>query len=130
VLTEPGAIANTKFIIDQPRFAHNIYLEILAELGVIGLALFLVLIAAAIGTGVQAGSKFARDGDAEMALLSRAIVVALVALLAMDFFLSDQFSKQLWLLLALCPAMLSIATKDASAPQAWTAPTLSARAGA
>ena len=37
-------------------------------------------------------------------------MVALVALLAMDFFLSDQFSKQLWLLLALCPALLAIAS--------------------
>jgi hypothetical protein len=31
----------------------------------------------------------------------------------MDFFLSDQFSKQLWLLLALCPALLSIAGRGA-----------------
>jgi hypothetical protein len=36
------------------------------------------------------------------------VVVSLVALLAMDFFISDQFSKQLWLLLALCPALLAI----------------------
>ena len=125
VLTEPGAIANTEFIIDQPRFAHNIYLEILAELGVIGLALFCALVGAAIGTGVRAARRFGRDGDAEMALLSRAVVVALVALLAMDFFLSDQFSKQLWLLLALCPAMLSIAASaraSASAEEAWPDP--------
>jgi len=53
-----------------------------------------------------------------MELLSRAVVVALVALLAMDFFLSDQFSKQLWLLLALCPALLAIASRrpDPEAP--------------
>jgi len=118
VLSEPGAIANTEFIIDQPRFAHNIYLEILAELGVIGLALFLALVGATIGTGVQAARRFAGNGDAEMALLSRAVVVALVALLAMDFFLSDQFSKQLWLLLALCPAMLSIAAARERGPSA------------
>ena len=57
-----------------------------------------------------------------MALLSRAVVVALVALLAMDFFLSDQFSKQLWLLLALCPALLSIAAArepSESAEEEW-----------
>jgi hypothetical protein len=41
-----------------------------------------------------------------------------VALLAMDFFLSDQFSKQLWLLLALCPAMLSIAAARERGPSA------------
>ena len=109
VLAEPGAIQDSEFIIDQPRFAHNVYLEVLAELGVVGLALFLALVGAAIGTGVQAARRFARLGDASMELLSRAVVVALVALLATDFFLSDQFSKQLWLLLALCPALLAIA---------------------
>ena len=60
-----------------------------------------------------------------MALLSRAVVVALVALLAMDFFLSDQFSKQLWLLLALCPAMLAIAAArepSESAEEEWAGP--------
>ena len=125
VLTEPGAIANTEFIIDQPRFAHNIYLEILAELGVIGLALFLALVGATIGTGVRAARKFAVYDDTDMALLSRAVVVAVVALLAMDFFLSDQFSKQLWLLLALCPALLSIAAArepSESAEEEWTGP--------
>lgn len=125
VLTEPGAIANTEFIIDQPRFAHNIYLEILAELGVIGLALFLALVGATIGTGVRAARKFAVYDDTDMALLSRAVVVTVVALLAMDFFLSDQFSKQLWLLLALCPALLSIAAArepSESAEEEWTGP--------
>jgi O-antigen ligase len=109
VLVQPGAIADSDIIIDEPHFAHNVYLEVLAELGAVGLALFLALVGAAIGTGVQAARRFARAGDGSMELLSRAVVVALVALLAMDFFLSDQFSKQLWLLLALCPALLAIA---------------------
>ncbi len=124
VLAEPGAIEDSAFIIDQPRFAHNVYLEVLAELGVVGLALFLALVGAAIGTGVQAARRFARVGDADMELLSRAVVVALVALLAMDFFLSDQFSKQLWLLLALCPALLAIAGRRAEPdPSGSTGPT-------
>ena len=57
-----------------------------------------------------------------MELLSRAVVVALVALLAMDFFLSDQFSKQLWLLLALCPALLAIAAEQAGTGRVRGAP--------
>jgi O-antigen ligase len=109
LLTEPGAITASDQIIDEPHFAHNVYLEVLAELGIVGLALFGALVAAAIGTGVRAARRFGRAGDASMELLSSAVVVALVSLLAMDFFLSDQFSKQLWLLLALCPALLAIA---------------------
>ncbi len=112
VLAKPGSIASSDIIIDQPHFAHNAYLEVLAELGVVGLALFGALLLCAMGTGVQAARRFARAGDASMELLSRAVVVALIALLAMDVFLSDQFSKQLWLLLALCPAMLAIAERE------------------
>ncbi len=123
LLTEPGAITASDQIIDEPHFAHNVYLEVLAELGIVGLALFGALVAAAIGTGVRAARRFGRAGDASMELLSGAVVVALVSLLAMDFFLSDQFSKQLWLLLALCPALLAIATRRSPAPSeepAWT----------
>ena len=48
-----------------------------------------------------------------MDALARAILIASIAVLAADFFLSDQYSKQLWLLLALGPAMLGLATKQA-----------------
>ena len=49
-----------------------------------------------------------------MEALSLAIVVSLVALLAADFFISEQYSKQLWLLLATGPALLGIATRTVS----------------
>jgi hypothetical protein len=39
------------------------------------------------------------------------MATALVGLLAADFFISDQFSKQLWLLLALGPALLALARR-------------------
>jgi hypothetical protein len=46
--------------------------------------------------------------------MSRAVFVALVGILAADFFVSQQFSKQLWLLLGLGPALLAIATRSPS----------------
>jgi hypothetical protein len=46
-----------------------------------------------------------------MEVLSRGLVAAMMGLLAADFFISDQFSKALWLLLALGPAMLLIAKR-------------------
>jgi hypothetical protein len=44
-----------------------------------------------------------------MELLSRALLVGLAGVLAADFFISEEFSKQLWLLLGLGPALLAIA---------------------
>jgi hypothetical protein len=38
--------------------------------------------------------------------------VALTGVLASDFFLSEQYSKQLWVLLAIGPALLAIARRD------------------
>jgi F0F1-type ATP synthase assembly protein I len=35
--------------------------------------------------------------------------VALIGILTADFFISEQFSKQLWLLLGLGPALLGVA---------------------
>jgi hypothetical protein len=39
------------------------------------------------------------------------VIVAILALLAADFFVSDEYSKQLWLLLALGPALLALAER-------------------
>jgi O-antigen ligase len=108
-LLRPGAIVRDDFIIDTPKVAHNSYLEVLAELGIVGLALFLTVLGFALACIVRAARLFRRLGDRQMELLSRALFVALVGLLASDFFGSRQYEKQLWLLLALGPAFLALA---------------------
>jgi O-antigen ligase len=111
-LLEPGALLRDDFIVDTPKVAHNTYLEVLAELGIVGLTLFLIVIVFSIGCAVRAARYAARVGDREMDILARALVVALAALLAAYFFISREYSKQLWLLLALCPVMLEIIRRD------------------
>jgi hypothetical protein len=54
----------------------------------------------------------ARAGDRELDIIARATVVALTALFAAYFFVSRDYGKQLWLLLALCPVMLEIARRE------------------
>jgi O-antigen ligase len=108
-LLEPGALPRSDFIVDTPKVAHNMYLEVLAELGVVGLALFLAILGFSLTCAVQAIRAFKRSGDVQMEILSRALFVALIGLLAADFFGSRQFSKQLWLLLSFAPALLAIA---------------------
>jgi O-antigen ligase len=117
-LLEPGAILRDDFIVDTPKVAHNMYLEVLAELGVVGLALFLTVLGFSLTCAVKAIRAFKRGGDVQMEILSRALLVALVGLLAADFFGSRQFSKQLWLLLSLAPALLAIARAQLEASEA------------
>jgi exopolysaccharide production protein ExoQ len=111
-LLEPGALLRDDFIVDQPKVAHNTYLGVLAELGIVGLGLFLIVIVFSIGCAVRAARTANETGDRQLEALSRALVVALVALLAAYFFISREYSKQLWLLLAMCPVVLEIARRQ------------------
>jgi O-antigen ligase len=107
-LIEPGAIVRDEYIVDTPKVAHNMYLEILAELGVVGMALFLSILGYALYCALAAIRSFTRSGDKQMEYVSRALFVALIGLLVSDFFGSRQFSKQLWLLMSIAPALLAI----------------------
>jgi O-antigen ligase len=109
-LLEPGAIQRDEFIVDTPKVAHNTYLQVLAELGIVGAVLFLSIIGFSLLCILRAARIFERLGDSTMELMSRALLVALCGVLAADFFISEEFSKQLWLLLGLGPALLGIAT--------------------
>jgi O-antigen ligase len=108
LLERPGAVKYDYFI-DKPKVAHNTYLHVLAELGLIGLGLFLAIIGFAVGCTYVAAKRFMEAGDRDMELLTRGLLLAIIGLLAADFFISAQYSKQLWLLLGLGPAMLAIA---------------------
>jgi O-antigen ligase len=112
LLEKPGGIKYDYFI-DKPKVAHNTYLHVLAELGFVGVGLFLAIIAFALVCAFKAARIFMRAGDLDMELLTRGLILAVIGLLAADFFISAQHSKQLWLLLGLGPALLGIAKTQA-----------------
>jgi putative inorganic carbon (HCO3(-)) transporter len=107
-LLEPGAAPRSDLIINRDIIVHNTYLETAVEYGVIGISLFLGLIVACYAALIKAVRTFKRNGDREMELLSRALLAAIAGILVADIFISEQFSKALWLLLAMGPAMLSV----------------------
>jgi O-antigen ligase len=118
---KPGSIRYDYFI-DHPKVAHNTYLQVLAELGFVGLGLFCALLGFAFACIVKAARRFAQSNDRDMELLARGVLLALIGILAADFFISGQFSKQLWLLLGMCPALLAIASRMKRAPKPRPAP--------
>jgi O-antigen ligase len=72
----------------QNAVTHNMYLEVGAELGVTGLALFLSIIGIAFVATTRAGSA-----DNRIAL---AVQGSLVAVVAASTFLSEEYYMPLW----------------------------------
>jgi O-antigen ligase len=110
-LIAPGAIQRSDLIITAPKVAHNIYLQVFAEMGVIGLVAFVTILGFSLRCALRAARLFERRRDMTMEIVSRAVFVGLVGILTADFFASEQFSKQLWLLLGLGPALLAMAQR-------------------
>jgi O-antigen ligase len=111
-LQRPGLVTAANYIVNTPLVAHNIYLEQLATLGVPGLLLMLGIFVSGIAAALKAARIFERIGDRDLELLARCVLMALIAFLAANFFISDLISKQLWLVFALCPAMLGLAQRQ------------------
>jgi O-antigen ligase len=107
-LVAPGVIRSDQYLVDQPSVAHNAYLQVLAETGVPGLAMFVGIIAACIVAAVRAQREFRRRQDRGGELMTIGVLMAIGALVAAYFFLSEQQSKHLWLLLSFCPALLAV----------------------
>jgi putative inorganic carbon (HCO3(-)) transporter len=112
-----GSLTSAFLIIDVPHVAHNVYLELLADLGIPGLLAFLGVAVFSLLAAGKAAREFQRQGDTQLELIARCLVLALVAFLAADFFLSGEFSKQLWLTFALCPATLALSRTSGGARQ-------------
>jgi putative inorganic carbon (hco3(-)) transporter len=111
-----GTLTSAFLIVDVPHVAHNVYLELLADLGVPGLLAFLGVAGFSTLAAAQAARRFERQGDVAMELIARCQVLALVAFMSADFFLSGEFSKQLWLTFALSPAILALSHRPGAEP--------------
>jgi O-antigen ligase len=106
---EPGSLSRSDTFIESPRVAHNTYLQEWAELGTIGLVLLLAVAGFGLYAAARAIYAFDAAGETGMASISRAVFVALLAVLAADFFGSRLFNKELWLLLGLAAALATMA---------------------
>lgn len=114
-LLQPGTIYRSDVVILEPQVAHNTYLHITAELGIVGLVLFGSIIVFSVGSAVRAAQHFRARGDPSGEVLARCIAVAVVGVLVADTFISQQFNKQLWLLLGIGPAILAVSKRPRGA---------------
>ena len=114
---EPGSLEHLKLVVERPHVPHNTYLQILAETGVVGLALFLLFCAGCVRAAILAARRFEARGEWGFGTLSRGIVVATASVLAASMFLSAATDKRLWVLLALGPVLLGLARAEAEADE-------------
>jgi exopolysaccharide production protein ExoQ len=117
-LLRPGSTQRDEIIVDDKKVAHNIYLTVLSELGAVGLGLFVVILFVCLRCALRAAWRFAERDDLLMELVARGLFIALVSLLVADFFSSALYSKQLWVLLAMAPALLAMAERPVPALRA------------
>ena len=115
-LLQPGEIQRADLVIDARKVAHNTYLQAAAETGIPGVLLYLGVVGAALACFWRAAQLFAQQGDEELEILTRALMIGLIGLLVGLVFISEGYMKQLWLLLGMGPAVLAIANaRDRSA---------------
>jgi O-antigen ligase len=108
---EPINLPFARLVVDTPKVAHNTYLGVFADLGIVGLLAFVVIVLSALGLARRATKYFARSGEVELELLCRAVLVGLAGMLAAFVFLSGEYEKQLWLVIGLAVALYGLARR-------------------
>ncbi len=116
-LLRPGSLEYSELIVDKPYVTHNFYLQTLAEVGIVGLALLLVVLVSCVRSGLLASRRFERLGEPAMATLARAVAVGTTASLIASVFISNTTDVRLFTLLALGPALLTASTRLAASNQ-------------
>jgi O-antigen ligase len=85
----------------EPLVVHNMYLEVLAELGIVGFIAFMTIIWLSFSSFIQAARRFERSGDESAARLSWGWFYSLMAFCIAGVFLSNQYYIVFWFYLAM-----------------------------
>jgi O-antigen ligase len=114
----PGVDFEAYRLRESGQVVHNAYLGTLVELGVIGLALFLAMLASLWVTLRWAGRRARERSDAIVAAAAQALLVSLGGFMLVSFFLSTETDRGLWVLLGMALAVARIAAAPAKIPVA------------
>jgi hypothetical protein len=109
VALDLGPLNYAELIAERPLVAHNVALQLLSEVGLVGLVLYGIVVAVSIRSTAEAVRRFEAVNRDDLAHLARSVLVATVALLSAGLFLSMSREYRLWLFLAIGPALLAIA---------------------
>jgi O-antigen ligase len=91
------------------RTLHNLYLEVLAETGIVGFSVFLTLIWYAFRCVAKARMKFLEVAQPEYAHLATGLAVGFISYLVAAFFIHAAFPRYFYLLLGIMYALPAVA---------------------
>lgn len=92
----------------EERSAHNLFLEIAAETGLVGLAAFGAIVGNAFYGLRRAGRSLTQQGRYNEAGIAWALAVGLAGYLASSFFLHGAYPRYFWLLIGIALALPQI----------------------
>jgi O-antigen ligase len=106
-----GNALDLRFL-EQNRRAHNLYLEIAADTGLLGLAAFVGIVAVTMAQ-LRRLSVLCRARAPELASLGQALLLALIAYMASGAFLQLAYQRYFWFLMALANAAVWLLRREA-----------------
>lgn len=107
-----GDVENLELFLREPRVVHSTPLELLAELGAVGAALYYGFVGGCLLLGRRAVRIARLSGSAAAAGAARGVYAATWAAITTTLFLSGQYQEIGWVLLATCVAMCAIVQRD------------------
>lgn len=108
---EVGSAARIYGDDQQLRYPHNLYLEVGAETGTLGLLVFGILLAAAFMALHRAGARFQAAERLASAAMCRAVGIGLIGYLVSSLFLHGRHQRYLWLLFALAASLAALSRR-------------------
>ncbi|HEY7560685.1 MAG TPA: O-antigen ligase family protein [Gaiellaceae bacterium] len=91
--------------LESQRRGHSLYLEMAADIGLVGLGAFLAMVTAALGY-LYRNARYWRERDVERSILASSFFFALLAYLATALFLQLSYQRYFWVLLALASSVI------------------------
>lgn len=111
-----GPLQRVDLVADKPHAVHNLYLQLVAETGVVGLVCFLAFVGACLYASWRAARLYRNRGSNDLEALAHAILIGTVGMLATFVFSSNVLDRRLWVLFALGPAVLTVARRGGAHP--------------
>lgn len=100
----------------EDRAAHNLYLEIAAETGLLGLSAFGILLALTFSGLIRAQKSLSQTGHWHEANMVSSFMIGIVGYLVASLFLHAAYPRYLWLLLGIALAVAQIISNGAAIP--------------